>query len=147
MRRADAGFSLLETVVTLAVIAVLAGALVPKLLDTSELRASAAARRLVLDVRYAQRLAAVTHVEHGIAVTGPGSYRVFVGSPSVSRVDPLTRIREDVDLEAEYRTGIEPSGGVLTFDVRGRPRAGSTLSFTVGGRTVTVAPETGYARP
>lgn len=145
MRSREAGYSLLEIVVTIGVIAVIAGALVPKLLDTSDMRASAAAHRLVLDIRQAQRLAAVTHEEHGISVTGAGTYRVFVGDPSVARVDPLTHSAEDVDLEAEYGASIEPANGLLTFDVRGRPTTGSTLSFTVGGGAVTVAPETGYA--
>jgi prepilin-type N-terminal cleavage/methylation domain-containing protein len=133
------GFTLTELIVTLAVIAILAGVAAPRFFAVQPVRAEAGARRLQADLRYAQRLAAASHLPCGVAVTGAGEYTVLQGgSPAV---DPLTRVPMVVALEDGVTVG--PPGAAVTFDPRGRPDGAA--SFTVGGKVVSVEPETGAA--
>lgn len=146
-REARYGYTLIELTVVIAIAALVAGIAVPRILDSSSMRVEVAARQLIMDLRAAQRTAAATHQSGGVAVLDAARYKVFSGSGGASRADPLTQVVEPVDLQALYGVGISPVGGAVTFDVRGRPAAGSTLTFTIGGgRTVTIESQTGYAK-
>lgn len=143
MRR-DRGFTLVEMVVTIAVIAILALVAAPRTFGPGPAAVEAATRVFAQDIRFAQRLATSKHKDCGVEVTGPTTYRIFDVTTSTPATDPLTREPMVVDLSESF-PGVQFTGtGTLTFDPRrGVPTSGSTLAFTLGGRTVAVASQTG----
>jgi len=142
------GYTLLELVMTISVVAVLAAVAAPRFSNSLEVRAAAAARQVAVDIRSAQRLATTTHVECGVLVVSGSTYRVFTASTATPRVDPLERVAQDTVLSNGYGADVTigPVGALVTFDVRGRLKSGSAATLTVGGRTLTITPETGHVR-
>jgi Tfp pilus assembly protein FimT len=137
----------MEMIVVIAVIAILAGAAIPKYASMNPPCSTGGARRLAADIRFAQRLATTVHLPCGLMVTGPFTYTVWKGTTATPAVDPLTQQPMLVDLSASFGSvTISPSNGAVTFDTRGRPAAGFTAAFTVGTHGVAVAAETGEAR-
>ncbi len=148
MRR-ERGFSLIELIVVIAVLAIVAGVAVPRFMNQQGIRSEAAARQLAADLRFSQRLAATFGTPCGVVVgEGGTSYTVFQGAGFAPAEDPLTREPFVVNLSEKYSTVAAPVGAAVTFDTRGRPSfsAGFGGSFTIGGRTVAVEPETGAVR-
>lgn len=131
----------------IAVSAILAGAAISKFVNVGASGAFTASRRFAADIRYAQRLATTLHQPCGVVVNSGTSYTVFKGTVATPATDPLTQQTMVVDLAATSpNVTIAPSGGSVTFDVRGVPQAGFTPSFTVGGRAIAIAAETGEVR-
>jgi Tfp pilus assembly protein FimT len=138
------GHALVELVMVIALGAILAGVAAPAVLDMTPARSFAAARRFAADVRFAQRLATTSHTSCGVVVTGATTYTVFKGNSSTPATDPWTQGSMTVDLGTSFPgVSIAPTGGIVTFDTRGRPAAGFTGSFTFGTRAVAITAETG----
>ncbi|MEJ2687445.1 MAG: type II secretion system protein [Gammaproteobacteria bacterium] len=145
--RGRRGFTLVELVTVLVIVAVLGAYLVPKL-DISGSSVAAQATGLARDLRHAQALAMA---EGSTLVFQPAAsgYRV-TDSGGTTVTDPATQRPFQVTLD----NGVSLSGGAVRFDSLGRPvsaggslRTGpASLALSGGGRTDTVAvsPVTGF---
>lgn len=87
------GFTLIETVILIAIIGILA-AVVAVRWDSSSMKLDSAVRKVVADVRYAQKLAISTQRLCGISPVGAASYRIFENGnsadPAPSPGDPCS---------------------------------------------------------
>jgi prepilin-type N-terminal cleavage/methylation domain-containing protein len=155
------GFTVLEMIMVILIVAILAVMSIPRFESYYTIKLEGAARKLVSDIRYAQRLAIARHETYGVEFnTGSDSYRLFRASDNSTATDPLTRSDMIIDFTAqtEYR-GIDLSsanfGGTnkVQFNSLGAPQDGTgsaltstgivTISYKGGSKSVTVTPNTG----
>ncbi|KPK86302.1 MAG: hypothetical protein AMJ81_01610 [Phycisphaerae bacterium SM23_33] len=148
---APPGFTLVELIMVLIVLAIAAAMIIPQAVGTSDLRAQSAARVVVADLEYAQNHAIVTQTN--ISVTfdvSANSYRVSNESGTLSH--PITKQAYEVDFDTKRGFGSVSIAAVsfggaplVTFDSLGAPSTGGTVDLAAGEHTyrVTVAPVTG----
>lgn len=155
---AGAGFTTVELVVVLVLLAVLSAVAVPRLAGRTGFESRAFADEVASAVRYAQRTAiamrrTVTVVTSAQGSATPCALRVcLTGNCSQQVVNPATS--QPFCLVAPAATALDAAGATptgLQFDAAGRPsRAQSyTVSSSAPGvdpRTITVEAETGHVR-
>ncbi len=152
-RRSAPGFTLIELVVVLLLVAILAAVAIPKFFDKGAFDARGYFDETTAAVRYAQKLAIATGCDVRVVVSGSGyalSERAACTSGAWSAVAHPVRVG---DFKAAPPSGVAIGAGFdIYFDKIGRPHdAGSgalrvvAASTTIGGRTLSVEPETGYA--
>lgn len=159
------GFTLVELVLTIGVLAVLGLAAVPYLSNVGTVKAEAAADKLVSDLTYARRLARNRNGIYGVSFDAVAdSYTVYLLDPSSGTetpvVDPARRGQMIVDLTLyPGLAGVDiqsPSfGGTpeVRFTPEGIPQNGSGAGLAASGsvqlveggvsRTVSVQAGTG----
>lgn len=143
-RTTSGGFTLLELVLTIAIIGLLALLVMPRLLNAyPRLAAKSEGIRLRADLAYAQQLAIAHNQTHRVTFDTGGErvsiYRVE-GAPPHGLISERT-LTGGVDL-----VGCSFAGGYVEFNSLGEPsEGGSVLLRGAGGETVTVtvAPGTG----
>jgi len=134
------GYSVVELVIALVIAAILAALALPYFADR-EANATWFQEQVKAALRYAQRQA-VANRRPVYVLLAPGTVRLCFDLPS-----PITNACTN---ELTHHRLEAPSGvaiGTTTdffFNGLGKPSIGSTLNFTVGGKTVTVHAETGY---
>jgi prepilin-type N-terminal cleavage/methylation domain-containing protein len=162
-RERERGFTLIEAVIVIVLIALVAVMVAPRLPNLVGMKASATARKLQSDLAYAQGLAMRTNVRHRLVFLSTTTYEIRDAS-GVLATNP----------DGETGFSIATSSGVtlswslngvtvvnrgIEFDTLGRPYlyAGSTPSATslatgtitaTGGgttQTITVRAETGMS--
>ena len=108
-QQAMAGFTLIETVIVLVVLAILGAMAIPKMFDPGAMTLKAQARNFASDLRYAQLLATTTGVPVTVTTNG-NRYTVqyTLNSASVTPVD-VTMANDAVFTQA----------GQVTFDSLG----------------------------
>lgn len=155
------GYTLIEVIVLILVLAVLAAIVMTSQGDLSEVRAATLARKLVSDLRYAQQLANTSQVRHGVALTA-GSYTMFTNDNSATpATDPLKGGGYIVNLVGEFSgvslTWANIDSGIVRFDSLGVPYQGidgaqtllnplGTINVQVGAsivKTISIFPTTG----
>lgn len=158
------GFTLIELVMVIVLIAIIGAYLAPKLTDVPASNAGAFVNKLRADLRYAQNLAMSTGRRHRVYVnTAPaaGSGYVVVNDANGNlawgeaaageiAVNPAGGGNLSVTLNAGEFTGITvstPPGGYIEFNALGAPVSGA-VTLTVFGNavpagTVTVTARTG----
>lgn len=152
------GFTLIELVLTIIVIAILAASVNIGINGISSARLNGAARRLVSDLRFAQQAAITKRIRHGIIFTA-NSYTVFENDLPA---DPARNPQGGGDFIVNFTSGdfagvtigATLPGSVVKFEPSGRPLDGAnaaltpatnqvTLSYSGSPMTVTIIPETG----
>ncbi|HET9951958.1 MAG TPA: GspH/FimT family pseudopilin [Candidatus Eisenbacteria bacterium] len=156
------GFTLVEIVVVITLLAILSWLAYPSLGAIGEIRLDAAARRVASDLRYAQNRAIGSRTVHGVRFdVGGGSYSVYAAGAGPAVVNPADRGKS---LAVSFASLAETRGvriesaafgatpGV-TFDFYGVPRDSAGVELGSPGRvvlvyqgrrdTVEVAPQTG----
>jgi MSHA pilin protein MshC len=129
------GYSALELVIALVIAGILAALAMPYFADR-EANATWFQEQVKAALRYAQRQ----------AVANRRQVHVFLAPSEVKLCfdNPCTNELSHHRLTAPSGVAISSGTGDFFFNGLGRPSIGSTLSFTVGGKTVTVHAETGY---
>jgi len=151
------GFTLIETVAVLLLIAVLVAVAVTRTSSSDLYDLTAAVDVLKGHIRYAQLLSMNSDETWGIYFSGSGNYALFHNGNTGTTVLLPGAAADPVDLAAK---GITISGygtGVISFDVWGRPctdaagtalQAGArSLTASLSGtdsQTVTITGNTGY---
>jgi len=171
--RGEGGFTLIEVILIIVVIAILGAVAILDMSDITGTRASATARKLQSDVAYAQGLAMTRNLRHRVYFNAapapiPNGYAVvndvdgdgIWGEPSEVAVDPAGGGSLSVALDAGAYAGITIVGigfaapyvefnGLGVPSSGGAPLGGPTSVTVTGGatsRTVTVEAETGRVR-
>ena len=160
----DRGFTLVELVVVLLLIAILGFVALPRL-SQNTLELSSQAEQVATDIRYAQTLS----MTRGAALGSQGRYCIFFtatgyqyrnngnsyATPCTVAVNhPATGSSAAIVLAGTAVSTANLTGNYLEFDTKGQPSslaaplsdATITLTATGGPRTVLVSPVTGKAR-
>ena len=155
------GFTLIELVVVIVIIGIMGLVVLPRI-DLGGDRASALARKIVSDIRYAKHLSNTTRGLHGVVFT-TASYTVFQNDdPASPTLNPetgnefLVRMGGNFDgVVLSPSLGLGANMDVVKFNSIGRPfRRDGTPIDTAGGnqiiiaggsviKTVTIEPVTG----
>lgn len=146
------GFSLIELLVLLLIIAILAFTLIPRIKTATGFRLPLAAEKVARDLRYARQKAMDTRVPYGLDFAAPDNYWVFRSYSATFAVDPLTRGNYDVWLDTGDFAGVTISSATfgafdsVRFDPSGTPSSGGSVVLTAGGSTRTVSLEAGTGK-
>ncbi len=152
------GFTLIELVMVLVLIAILAAFVAPKLGDVTTTKAGAFHDKLRADVRYAQNLAMTQNQRYRVYFNtapspNPGYAVVNDANGDGWGVTGANEFAQNpaggnlsVTLNAGDYAGITvstPAGGFIEFNSLGVPTAAAILTITPGGQTVTITAQTG----
>jgi len=143
--RSASGFSLVELIVVIVVMAVLVGVAVPRFFGQATFEAPAFAQELASAARYAQKLAVTSGCAVEFSVTAAG-YALMqpqascAGAMTLAALHPAT----GASFTGSAPTGIAIGGtlGTVRFDPAGIPNAGA--SYTIADLSVTIAAGSGY---
>ena len=142
------GFSLAELLCVVVIIGILSAIAVPRFSNSIALqRVDAAARRIVVDLKLAQREAKVTSSTQTVQFTNDNAYEL-VGMPHPDhsglpyKVDLGDEPYGTRDVSADFGGDSE-----IIFDMYGMPDSGGSVVIRVGNhlKTVSVDPDTGKA--
>ncbi|MFH1731689.1 MAG: prepilin-type N-terminal cleavage/methylation domain-containing protein [Planctomycetota bacterium] len=149
-------YTLIEVLIVVVVVSTLAAAALPAVSTTLDsMKASALAREIAADMRYAQALALKTGVRHRVSFWAGGqAYEVRRenGSSWDLCTHPVTKKPWQVKLDDKSRyAGLTlkdsqfGSSDYLYYDKFGAPEAGGFVTFTLGAttHTINVAPLSG----
>ena len=150
------GYTLVEILIVVIVIATLAAAALPTLSSTLQsMKATALAREIATDMRYAQTLAVKTGIRHCVFFWEPDQvYAVHWDDDGTWELctHPVTKKPWKMELDEHSRyAGVAlkesqfGSSDSLYYDRFGAPDAGGYVTFTLGAttRTIRVAPLSG----
>jgi MSHA pilin protein MshC len=151
---AETGFTVVELVAVIVLVAILAITAIPRFQDRNAIDVSAKAQQLASDIRYTQSLAMATGQRNRINLAA-ASYQITTSS-GTPLVHPATGSSAPISLGSVSLSWNNPPPGLgyIAFDAKGVPYtdvAGTTLNtnavitLTESGstRTVTVSPQTG----
>jgi prepilin-type N-terminal cleavage/methylation domain-containing protein len=138
------GFTLTELLIVVMLIAVLAAVAIPMALDTDDIQASAAARKITGDLQYAQNQAIATQTPITVTFSASGdSYQLSNASGIL--VHPINKSSYVVSFSTQRelsRVDVLSAdfGGTsaVTFDEMGAPGAGGSVAIQAGARTLTL---------
>ncbi len=153
--RVSRGFSLIELIVVIVLMAILVGVAAPRFFGRGDFEGPAYAQELASAARYAQKLAVVSGCPVDLNVTATG-YALFQPQPTNPPcTGALTMTRKvthpafvgappDFAFESTVPGGVTITGslGTIRFGASGVPNV--PASFTVGGQAVTIAAGSGY---
>ncbi len=143
-RQAMAGFTLVETVALLVVLAVLAAVAVARMPSRTDYDLPAQVDAIKNHIRYAQSRAMASGEPWGIEFESATTYYLFAGEGSTT---PLTLPGETGDkvnlTDKKSKLLISGTPIRITFDGFGSPGA-TTIDINTNGETITVTRNTGF---
>jgi MSHA pilin protein MshC len=144
-RRAARGATLAELVVVIVIAAILAAIVFPQFSPTG-IDAAWYHEQVRSAVRHAQRTAVAQRLPVYVVVEAGPPRLSLCYAPGCGAGTRLTQpgSTDTFELAAPSGVPLAVSASPLSFNGLGQPSSGATL--TVGGRTVTVNPETGYVQ-
>jgi len=143
--RPAGGFTLAEIIVVVVIIGIAAAVIVPLVVDTGDMQATAAARMIAADLQYAQNQA-ITR-QQDITVTFDAADNSYVVSnASGTLIHPITKKAYSVDFDTADGFGnlnvVSASfggTGSVTFDELGSPGSAGTITIQAGASVYTVS--------
>lgn len=120
----NGGFSLVELVLMLSLLAIMVVLYVESAGDLSNIAVDGASRKAQSDIRYAQQLAQSTGGVYGVKFNSGGTYEVYVGSPGHPVNSPTTNLPLIEDFHDFPGVAISTNYQVQ-FDPMGRPTMGA----------------------
>lgn len=150
------GFTVLELVLVVVMVALLAVFAAPQVFTSQSITLPATAARVASSIRYTQSLAMSRGQRYRINFTGTTYQITDMGGAPI--VQPLTASTAAVSVAPAALSGFNPplTGGYVAFDGKGvpyvsaaTPLAGmATITLTAGTEvaSVAIAPETGHVR-
>lgn len=144
------GFTLVELVVVIVLMAILVGMAVPRFFGQGDFEAPAFARELASAARYAQKLAVVSGCPVNLTVTA-GNYALFqpqattpACSGTLTMTLPVKHPATGEDFAASVPTGVTLGGslGTVQFSAAGVPSVAA--AYTLSDLTVSIAAGSGY---
>ncbi len=151
VRDCSRGFTLVELIVVMAILAIAAAIIVPYATGTTDLEVISAARVAASDLQYAQNVAIVS--QSPVTVTfAPAENRYSLSNASGPLIDPMTKESYVVDFDT--RSGFRQlrmvsasfsGSNSVTFDEMGVPDNAGTVRLQAGSHVceVGVASATG----
>ena len=146
------GYTMVELVVVMVLVSILAATGMPRFFEASRFEEMGFADASAAAARFAQTLAQTSGCDTAFTV-GPGGYGLFQRANTCTS-GSFTRAVSRPGGQAWAQlapAGVAVSALSIFFDAQGRPvdvasgvALNSTSSFTIGGRTVSVEPESGY---
>jgi prepilin-type N-terminal cleavage/methylation domain-containing protein len=154
------GFTLIELVIIIVVLAIIAAVAIPRLGDVASTKAAATAEKIKSDIRYAQELAMTRNRSYRVyfnAAPAPGSGYAIVydadgdgnwGEVGEFASDPSGKGDLSITLNSGDYAGVTASlsaGSYIAFNSLGRPTTGggATITMSPGGYTIIISAETG----
>ena len=152
------GFTLIELIAIIIVLAIIAAVAIPRLGDVTSMKSGATAGKLKSDIRYAQELAMTQNRRcrvyfntspapaSGYAVVNDANGNGNWGEAGEFAPDPTGKGDLTVTLNSGDYAGVTASSSVnpIEFNSLGRPTGGATtVTISPGGYTITIAAETG----
>lgn len=139
------GFTLVELVVTIGILAIVAAVAMPRFFQTSTFESRGFYDKSAAVVRLAQKTAVAWRREVHVCVTAT---QVIAGT-AAGCATPLTYPVSGSPASETAPNGVSLSPVAFSFDGLGRPSAGTTITFnsTIAGdpaRQIVVSAETGY---
>lgn len=145
--RPERGFTLVEMIVVILVLAILAVVVLPRFSATRDFDALAFHDRVLAAVRYAHKVAIAQNTTVYVLTAGDTLSLCFDAGCAAPVSDPAGD--QALSLTAPGGVTLASSASSFSFDGLGRP-SGGAVTFTVGGtptRTFIVEAETGYVHP
>jgi Tfp pilus assembly protein FimT len=162
----ESGFTLIELVLIIVVVAILGAVFTLILSGLSTAKVNNAINKVVADLRYAQQLSITTQSRHGLTIDSTAQYTVHRNVP------PDTAVQDPVNLGSTFVVNFDAyqqnqlngvrfssstpfcpgaTSNVIEFDKLGAPTdtvgtvltCTSTIGFAGTTRTITIAPNTG----
>lgn len=150
-RTGSLAFTLIELLVVVMILAIIAAMVVPYATGTSSMQAMAAARRIAVDLEYAQNAAITTQTPITVTFV-PGSETYQLSNASGVLIHPINKVDYIVDFGSEDgfdRVNIVSASfngtEVVTFNSVGTPDNSGAVTLKAGPHTyqINVAPATG----
>ena len=148
-----AGFTLIELVIVMTVIGILAVTLGPRFFTQSVFSQRGYADELAAALRFTQKAAVSSGCPAQLIVT-PTTYVATQQAASGNSCNPsdtswsmpvMSPDGSAISGSAPANTTVSPSG-TFQFDDQGRLTSSSVTSLTIGARTITIVPGTGFVQ-
>jgi len=143
MKKRQAGFTLVELIMTVVIVGILAVFAVPRFFDADVFKSRGFADQVQASLRYAQKIAIAQH--RFVCVTIAGNSLSLATGATAACGTPLTSLSGDGNYVISAPSGVTTSDASFNFNALGSPSAGVTVGVTGDiTRNITVEAETGY---
>lgn len=145
------GYTLIELVTVITLVAILAAVAGPRFFDTSVFRERGYADELAGAIRYSQKIAVASGCSVLFTAT-TGGYQASQQTASGNHCDPAASTWPNVVMNADGQqvlgfvpSGVTTSAFSLTFAADGLLASGGGVNIPVGSRTLAISAVSGYA--
>ena len=153
LRRADRGFTIIEILIVVVILAIAAMTAIPMMSSAGSVQVRSAANMIAADLEYAKSLAITKGQDFTVVFDTSGdSYRIEDQYGTTISHPVKKGFNYVIDIQNEGLDRVDITGAAfggspeVTFDYLGSPLNGGSVTIQGGGRTVTISVEavTGY---